>query len=126
MAALGDLIIVCAVGFALVATLSLMLAKTPATPAFARRAPTSGNPQLRQDPNARFLRDRGFLFRRRVWFVGTCCPPLRIDNSHYGHFLAVQSQHPVPVARSGPASGGGSKTPSTGSPAAIRSGMSWR
>jgi 5-methylcytosine-specific restriction endonuclease McrA len=102
MAALGDLIIVCAVGFALVAALSLMLAKTPATPAFARRAPTSGNPQLRQDPNARFLRDRGFLFRGRVWFVGTCCPPLRIDSSHYGHFLAVQSQHPVAVARSGP------------------------
>ena len=80
MAALGDLIIVCAVGSALVAALSLMLAKTPATPAFARRAPTPGNPQLRQDPNARFLRDRGFLFRGRVWFVGTCCPPLRIDS----------------------------------------------
>lgn len=57
MAAFGDLIIVCAVGFALVAALSLMLAKTPATPGFARRAPTSGNPQLRQDPNARFLQD---------------------------------------------------------------------
>src|SRR5690348_7993513 len=102
MAALGDLIIICVVGFVLVAALSLMIAKTPATPAFARRAPSSGNPQLRQDPNARFFQDRGFLFRRRTWFVGTCCPPLRIDGSHYSHFTAVQGQHPVPVARSGP------------------------
>ena len=86
MAAIGDLLIVCAIGFVLVAALSLMLAKTPATPPFARRAATSGSRQLRQDPNASFLYDRGFLFRRRIWFVGTCCPPLRIDAAHYGHF----------------------------------------
>src|SRR5215813_4578003 len=102
MAALGDVITVCAVGFALFAVLSLVVAKPPAVPPFARRAATSGNPQLRQDPNARFLRDRGFLFRRRVWFVGTCCPPARIDGTHYGHLSAVQWQHPVAVARSGP------------------------
>jgi 5-methylcytosine-specific restriction endonuclease McrA len=102
VAAIGDLLIVCAIGFVLVAALSLMLAKTPATPPFARRAATSGSPQLRQDPNASFLYDRGFLFRRRIWFVGTCCPPLRIDAAHYGHFSAVQRQHPVVVARSGP------------------------
>jgi len=101
VAAIGDLLIVCAIGFVLVAALSLMLAKTPATPPFARRAATSGSPQLRQDPNASFLYDRGFLFRRRIWFVGTCCPPLRIDAAHYGHFSAVQRQHPVAVARSG-------------------------
>jgi 5-methylcytosine-specific restriction endonuclease McrA len=102
MAALGDLLIVCAIGFLLVAGLSLMLAKTPVTPPFARRTATSGSPQLRQDPNASFLFDRGFLFRRRIWFVGTCCPPLRIDSAHYGHFSAAQRQHPVAVARSGP------------------------
>jgi 5-methylcytosine-specific restriction endonuclease McrA len=102
MAALGDVIILCAVGFVLFAVLSLLVAKPPAIPPFARRAATSGNPQLRQDPNARFLRDRGFLFRRRVWFVGTCCPPTRIDGAHYGHFSAAQWQHPVTVARSGP------------------------
>jgi len=102
MAALGNVIIVCAVGFVLFAALSLAVVKPPAVPPFARRAATSGNPQLRQDPNARFLRDRGFLFRRRVWFVGTCCPPTRIDGTHYGHFSAVQWQHPVAVARSGP------------------------
>jgi hypothetical protein len=101
MAALGDLIIVCAVGFVLIAALSLMVAKTSATPPFARRAPTSGNPQLRQDSNADFLQDRGFLFRRRIWFVGTCCPPVRIDSSHYSHLVAAQRQHPVSVARSG-------------------------
>jgi len=77
MAALGDVIILCAVGFVLFAVLSLVVAKPPAIPPFARRAATSGNPQLRQDPNARFLRDRGF-------------------------FSAVQWQHPVAVARSGP------------------------
>jgi HNH endonuclease len=101
MAALGDLIIACVIGFVAIAALSLMITKTPATPAFARRAATSGNPQLRQDANAGFLQDRGFLFRRRIWFVGTCCPPLRIDSSHYNHFTAAQPQHPVQVARSG-------------------------
>ena len=102
MGALGDVIIVCVVGFVLFAGLSLMVAKPPVTPPFARRAATSGSRQLRQDPNARFLQDRGFLFRRRVWFVGTCCPPLRIDGAHYTHFSAVQGQHPVAVGRSGP------------------------
>lgn len=102
MAALGDLIIVCVVGFVLVAALSLLTAKPPVTPPFARRAATSSSPQLRQDPNALFLHDRGFLFRSRVWFTGTCCPPLRVDSAHYTHFSAVQSQHPVTVGRSGP------------------------
>jgi hypothetical protein len=42
VAALGDLIIICVVGFVIVAILSLVLSKTPATPRFARRVPTSG------------------------------------------------------------------------------------
>ena len=102
MAALGDLIIACVVVFVAIAVLSLMITKPPAVPSFARRAATSANPQLRQDLNAGFLHDRGFLFRRRIWFTGTCCPPVRIDSSHYHHFAAAQGQHPVPVARSGP------------------------
>jgi 5-methylcytosine-specific restriction endonuclease McrA len=102
MAALGDLIIACVVVFVAIAALSLMITKPPATPSFARRAATSANPQLRQDTNAGFLHDRGFLFRRRIWFTGTCCPPVRIDSSHYHHFAAAHPQHPVPVARSGP------------------------
>jgi hypothetical protein len=77
---------------------SLVVAEPPAIPPLARRAATSGTPQLRQDPNARFLRDRGFLFRRRVWFVGTCCPPTRIDGARYGHFSALHrsTQWPSP------------------------------
>ena len=102
MAALfGDVIAVCVVGFLIVAVLSLMIARTPATRPFARRAPTSSSPQLRQDSNAQFLSDRGFLFRRRVWFVGTCCPPVRIDGPRYSQLAAARGQQPVPVARSG-------------------------
>jgi 5-methylcytosine-specific restriction endonuclease McrA len=102
MAAFGDLIIACVVVFVAIAALSLMITKPPAVPSFARRAATSANPQLRQDLNAGFLHDRGFLFRRRIWFTGTCCPPIRIDSSHYHHFVAAHPQHPVPVARAGP------------------------
>jgi hypothetical protein len=90
------------VGFAVVAGLSLLTAGPPGTPSFARRAPTSGSVQLRQDPNAQFLFDRGFLFRKRCWFVGTCCPPLRIDNERYQQLASMQSQQPVSVAQSGP------------------------
>jgi hypothetical protein len=102
MAALfADVIAVCVVGFLGVAGLSLTIMGAPATPAFARRAPTSSNPQLRQDLNAQFLADRGFLFRRRVWFVGTCCPPVRVDASRYSQLAAAQAQQPVSLARSG-------------------------
>ncbi len=101
MAAISDVIITCVIGFLVIAGLSLTLAKTPATPPFARRAAASGGVQLRQDPNAHFLQDRGFLFRRRTWFTGTCCPPIRLDGSKYSQLAAVQGQQPVPVARSG-------------------------
>jgi hypothetical protein len=37
VAAIGDLIIICIVGFLIIAALSPVLAKTPATPPFARR-----------------------------------------------------------------------------------------
>jgi hypothetical protein len=90
------------VGFAVVAGLSLLTAGPPATPSFARRTPTSGSVQLRQDPNAQFLFDRGFLFRSRCWFVGTCCPPVRIENERYQQLAALQAQQPVSVAQSGP------------------------
>ena len=71
MAAVGDLIAFVVVAFVIVAGLSLLTIGAPATPPFARRAATSATVQLRQDPNAGFLLDRGFLFRRRFWFVGT-------------------------------------------------------
>jgi hypothetical protein len=102
MAALfADLIVVGIVGFFAVAGLSLLVIGPPATPTFARRSATSGSPQLRQDPNAGFVQDRGFLFRKRVWFVATCCPPLRIDASRWDQLVLEQRQQPVSVARSG-------------------------
>jgi hypothetical protein len=101
MAAIGDLIAVCVVAFVIVAGLSLMIMGSPATPVFARRAATSASVQLRQDPNAGFIHDRGFLFRRRAWFVGTCCPPVRIDLTQYSQLGVAQQTQPVQVARSG-------------------------
>ena len=98
MAALGDLIAFVIVGLGLLAALSLLLARTPATPQFARRAATSATVQLRQDPNAAFLFDRGFLFLRRVWFVGTCCPPVRIGAEQYRQIATAQLSQPVRVA----------------------------
>lgn len=98
---LGDLVGIGIGGFVAVAVLSLVMTKQPPTPAFARRSPTSGGTQLRQDHNARFSQDRGFLFRRRVWFVGTCCPPMQVQMPHWNHFVAAQHQRPVAVAQSG-------------------------
>jgi HNH endonuclease len=102
MAALGDLITIVIVAFGLLAALSLLLARrTPVTPQFARRAATSATVQLRQDPNGSFLFDRGFLFRRRVWFVGTCCPPARLPAEQYRQLATTELSQPVPVARTG-------------------------
>lgn len=101
MAALGDLITFVIVGFGLLAALSLLLARTPVTPQFARRAATTATVQLRQDPNGSFLFDRGFLFRRRFWFVGTCCPPVRIRAEQYRQLAIAQLSQPVPLARVG-------------------------
>jgi hypothetical protein len=101
MNALGGFIGLVVLVFLAVAVLSLVVTRTPVTPAFARRSPSTGSIQLRQDSNARFIFDRGFLFRRRCWFVGTCCPPARIDVRAHGEMHAAQSSRPVAVARSG-------------------------
>ena len=101
MAAFGDLIAIAVIGFLIIAGLSLLTIGAPVTPAFARRAATSASVQLRQDANAGFIFDRGFLFRRRVWFVGTCCPPVRVDAEQYRRLAAAQQVQPVPVAESG-------------------------
>lgn len=75
----------------------------PATPSFARAVQSRGaRTQLRHDPNAGFLHDRGFMFRRRHWFVGTGCPPVEIPPDHYERLLAVQVDRPVEVARLAP------------------------
>ena len=101
MAAVGDLLAFVIVAFVIVAGLSLLTIGAPATPPFARRAATSATVQLRQDPNAGFILDRGLLFRRRFWFVGTCCPPVRIDAEQYRQLGATQFRQPVSVTRSG-------------------------
>jgi 5-methylcytosine-specific restriction endonuclease McrA len=98
---IGDIIAAGIAGFLAVAAISLFTMGPPTTPRFARRAASSASVQLRQDPNAGFIVDRGFLFRRRFWFTGTCCPPVRIDTGRYQQISAVQQQRPAPVARSG-------------------------
>lgn len=96
-----DLIGLCVVGFLAAALLSIALTKTPRTPPFARRTAPVSNPQLRHDPNARFFTDRGFLFRRRHWFVATCRPPVRVATATYQSLGAGQQSRPVLVARGG-------------------------
>lgn len=100
-AVLADIIGVAVLGFLVVAVLSLMVTRRPVTPAFARRSPTSATVQLRQDPNAGFIFDRGFLFRRRCWFVGTCCPPTHIDVRRQAEMHAQQGARPVSLVASG-------------------------
>lgn len=101
MAALGDLVGFAILAFLAVAVLSLVTTRTPATPGFARRLSATGSVQLRQDPNAGFIFDRGFLFRRRCWFVGTCCPLVRIDVRVHDELSAEQGSRPVSVTGSG-------------------------
>jgi hypothetical protein len=119
----GDLIGICVFGFLALAVLSIFTTKTPRTPPFARRAASSSNPQLRQDSNARFSTDRGFLFRRRVWFVATCCPPVRIITANYQSLSAASSAGRCPWPGPEGAPGGGSKAIFTGSPAATGNEM---
>jgi hypothetical protein len=94
----GDLIGLCVIGFLAIAILSIARTKMPRTPPFARRAAAASNPQLRSDPNARFFDDRGFLFRRRHWFVATGRPPVRVAAAAYQSFRAAQQTRPVRVA----------------------------
>lgn len=72
----------------------------PATPPFARIAqPRGARTQLRHDPNAKFLRDRGFMWRRRHWFVGTGCPPVELTTERFDFLLSRHGEDPVAVAR---------------------------
>jgi len=98
---LGDFLGLLVTGFVAVAVLSIVMTRTPVTPAFARRKASTTSAQLRQDANAGFSFDRGFLFRRRCWFVGTCCPPRRVDIGSHDQWHTVQQSRPVPVARGG-------------------------
>ncbi|HEX4832200.1 MAG TPA: HNH endonuclease [Trebonia sp.] len=101
MAVVGDVVGLCVLVFLVLAASSLIVTRTPATPSFARRAASTSTVQLRPDGNARFFTDRGFLFRRRHWFTGTCCPPVRIPAASYQQLVADQGRQPVTVAQSG-------------------------
>lgn len=93
-----EILAVLAVGFVLYALISLKASGSPATPPFARpRATGTASAQLRQDMNALIFTDRGFLFRRRRWFVGTGCPPVRLAESYFVQLSATQSQAPAGV-----------------------------
>jgi len=86
-----------AIGVAMCALISLPK-PPPDTPAFARRASPPVASQLRQDPNARLMRDRGgFAFSRRHWFVGTGCPPARIRAGQMRLIEATQLERPARV-----------------------------
>jgi hypothetical protein len=101
MALLGDIIGIAVLAFLGVAVLSVVTTRTPVTPAFARRSPSTTSRQLREDLNAKFVFDRGFLFRRRCWFTGTCCPPTRLTVTAYGALSAEHPLRPVRIASSG-------------------------
>jgi hypothetical protein len=77
----------------------------PGIPPFARRqGSTTTSPQLRKDNNAGFKADLGgFLFRKRIWFVGTGCPPVEFTPAAHGAILefAGAVDRPAFVARSG-------------------------
>lgn len=70
---------------------------------FTRRHSSSGmRTMLRQDRNAQFLTDNhGFLFRKRIWFEGTGCPPVRISNEQFDRLRHTQAHDPILVATSG-------------------------
>ncbi|HEV2756621.1 MAG TPA: HNH endonuclease signature motif containing protein [Actinomycetota bacterium] len=69
----------------------------PATPAFAKPQQTqSSRTQLRHDANADIFKDRGFMFRKRFWFVGTGCPPVEISPERLSSL--ARAEDPVPLA----------------------------
>lgn len=75
---------------------------SPAVPSFARVRSSRGvGTMLKEDANAGFFHDRGFLFRRRTWFVGTGCPPLEVDVLVYEFLSQKSGEEPVKVAGRG-------------------------
>lgn len=72
--------------------------KPPPIPSWARPKPTNST-QLRRDTNAAFIRDRGFAFRPRVWFVGTGCPPARVRPEKYNAMASQQRSVPQKVSQ---------------------------
>lgn len=70
---------------------------------FSRRQWSGGmRTMLRQDHNGQFLTDsRGFLFRKRIWFEATGCPPVRIPNDVFERWGRAQLDTPVRITVAG-------------------------
>lgn len=71
----------------------------PETPAFARPRPVTSPGGLAPDPNAGFFTDRGFLVRKRHFFVGTGCPPVLVAD--FPSLDVSRRKQPVRIARHG-------------------------
>ena len=55
--------------------------------------------QLREEPSAKFLADRGgILLRRRVWFIASGTPPIRVDEIEHAEWRSLQEAAPQLVA----------------------------
>jgi hypothetical protein len=73
----------------------------PATPAFARGRSQASRGMLREDRNARFFSDKGFLRRQRYWFVATSRPPVELEGWKLAVIQATAEQEPAPVLSDG-------------------------
>lgn len=73
----------------------------PPVPSWARRSGRRLTARmLREDVNATVFSDRkGFLFRRRYWFVGTGCPPTPISPRWFDTLAVAHHGKPMPVVR---------------------------
>ncbi|MEU5693764.1 hypothetical protein [Actinosynnema sp. NPDC020468] len=85
---------------AALAGFSLLRVGSPPTPSFAAAGAGAATSELRADPNAGFLHDRGPLFGRRAFFLGTGCPPTPVTG--FRELAERRREEPVRVARLGP------------------------
>lgn len=81
------------------AVLAVRRRSWPQTPAFARPRPVTSPGGLAADPNAGFFTDRGVLFRKRYFFVGTGCPPVLVTD--FRSLDVSRREQPVRIARHG-------------------------
>ena len=71
----------------------------PATPRYARESSPAGTRQLREDANAKIVRDNmGFLFEPRWFFVGTGCPPVQLTRDSVMTLRSLKDHEPMLVA----------------------------
>lgn len=73
----------------------------PATPAFARGRSQASRGMLREDRNAQFFSDKGFLRRRRYWFVATACPPVELEGWTVATIETAAEREPTRVFADG-------------------------